>query len=51
VTTYTTLGFGDIVPVGPVRFLTSVEALTGFVLITWSASFTYLEMNRFWKPR
>jgi len=51
ITTYTTLGFGDIVPVGPIRFLTSVEALTGFVLITWSASFTFLEMQRFWKDR
>ena len=51
VTTYTTLGFGDIVPTGPIRFLVSVEALTGFVLITWSASFTFLEMQRFWKVK
>ncbi len=51
VTTYTTVGFGDITPVGPIRFIASVEALTGFVLITWSASFTYLEMHRFWKDR
>jgi hypothetical protein len=49
VITYTTLGFGDIVPQGPMRFIASVEALTGFVLISWSASFTYLEMQRFWK--
>ena len=47
--TYTTVGFGDIVPVGPVRFVTGTEALTGFLLIGWSASFTYLEMERFWK--
>ena len=46
---YTTVGFGDVAPVGPVRFLTGTEALTGFVLIAWSASFTYLEMERFWK--
>jgi hypothetical protein len=26
-----------------------VEALAGFVLITWSASFTYLEMEKFWR--
>lgn len=25
------------------------EALTGFVLIGWSASFTYLEMEKFWR--
>jgi hypothetical protein len=47
--TYTTVGFGDIVPTGPIRFLSGTEALTGFVLITWSASFTYLEMDRFWR--
>ena len=47
--TYTTLGFGDIVPEGDLRFLVGMEALTGLVLITWSASFTFLEMQRFWK--
>lgn len=50
-TTYTTLGYGDIIPTGPLRFLASVEALTGFLLVTWSASFTYLEMQRFWRDR
>ena len=49
--TYTTVGFGDLAPVGPIRFLSGTEALTGFVLITWSASFTFLEMERFWRPR
>jgi hypothetical protein len=49
--TYTTVGFGDLAPVGPVRFLSGTEALTGFVLITWSASFTYLEMERYWRQR
>lgn len=29
----------------------SYEALTGFVLLAWSASFTYLEMQRYWRPR
>ena len=47
--TFTTVGFGDIVPVGPIRFLSGMEALTGFVLIGWSVSFTYLEMARFWR--
>lgn len=49
--TYTTLGFGDLAPVGPIRFLAGTMALTGFVLITWSASFTYLEMSRDWRER
>ena len=47
-TTYTTLGFGDIAPQGEVRYLAGLEALTGFVLITWTASFLYLEMTRYW---
>ncbi len=46
---YTTLGLGDIAPVGAIRFLTGTEALTGFVLVTWSASFTFVEMQRLWR--
>lgn len=45
---YTTVGFGDFVPIGPIRFMTGMEALTGLVMITWSASFTFLEMQRDW---
>lgn len=48
-TTYTTLGFGDIEPLQEVRYLTGIEALTGFVLITWTASFLFLEMQRHWR--
>ncbi|EEB77646.1 hypothetical protein GPB2148_582 [marine gamma proteobacterium HTCC2148] len=47
-TTYTTLGMGDIEPIGDLRYLTGLESLTGLVLITWSASFLYLEMTRYW---
>lgn len=50
-TTYSTLGFGDLTPVGPLRFLTGTESLAGFILITWSASFLYLEMQEFWRGR
>ncbi len=46
---YTTLGIGDIVPVGAIRILAGSQSLLGFVLITWSASFTFLEMQTFWK--
>lgn len=49
--TYTSLGFGDIAPVGPVRLLAGVEALNGLLLIGWSASFTYISMERFWRPQ
>ncbi len=48
-TTYSTLGFGDLAPVGAVRLVAGMEALTGFLLVTWSASFTYLEMSRYWR--
>jgi Ion channel len=47
--TFSTVGFGDIAPVGAIRFTSATEALCGFVLITWSASFTYLEMEKFWR--
>ena len=47
-TVYSTLGFGDLVPTGPMRLLAGIESVTGLLLITWSASFTYLEMVRYW---
>ena len=47
--TYTSLGFGDISPAGPIRLLAGVEALNGLVLIGWSASYLYISMERFWK--
>jgi len=46
--TYTTLGYGDIVPVGHLRFLAGLESLTGLVLITWTASFMFYEMQKYW---
>lgn len=48
-TSYTTLGYGDIVPRGDLRFLAGLEAITGLSLITWSASFMFMEMTQFWK--
>ncbi|RKZ87996.1 MAG: two pore domain potassium channel family protein [Gammaproteobacteria bacterium] len=50
-TTYTTVGFGDIEPLGNIRFLTGLESLIGLVLITWSASFLFLEMQKYWPKR
>ena len=48
IVTYTTLGFGDHVPVSHARLIAGVEALNGLLLIGWSASFTYLAMERYW---
>ncbi len=50
-TTFTTLGFGDIQPLGHLRYLTGIESLTGLVLITWTASFLFVEMQRYWNSR
>jgi hypothetical protein len=49
ITTFTTLGIGDVQPRGPMRLIAGVESLNGLVLIGWSASFTYLSMERFWQ--
>lgn len=46
-TSYTTLGFGDLYPQGPIRIVVAIESLNGLVLIGWSTSYTYLAMQRF----
>ena len=48
-TNYTTVGYGDIEPFGQLRFLAGMEAMTGLSLITWSASFMFMEMTQFWE--
>jgi ion channel len=47
-TTYTTVGYGDIVLTGNGRIMSVIEGVMGLVLIAWTASFTYFEMNRKW---
>ena len=47
--TYTSLGYGDVVPTGDLRLLAGVEALNGLLLIGWSASYTYIAMERYWR--
>ena len=46
--TYTTLGLGDIYPIGDLRLIASIESLNGLLLLGWSASFTYLQMEKYW---
>jgi len=48
IVTYTSLGFGDIYPVGYMRLLAGIEALMGLLMIGWTASFTYLMMEKLW---
>lgn len=44
--TYTTVGFGDITPVGQLRFVSAIEALTGLVLSAWTASLIFLGVQK-----
>jgi hypothetical protein len=46
--TYTSLGFGDLVPKDGLRFLAGIEALNGLLLIGWSGSFIFLAMQKVW---
>lgn len=49
--TYSTVGYGDLEPIGPVRFLYGTEALIGFSLLTWSASMTFSEVQSQWNQQ
>ena len=45
---YTSLGFGDITPTDNLRLMTAIETLTGLIMIAWTASFIYVQMQRCW---
>ncbi len=51
ITSYTTLGIGDLYPTGQLRLLSGLEALNGLVMVGWTASMTYLYMEKFWHLR
>ena len=44
--TYSTLGYGDLVPEGTLRSLASVEALNGLLLLSWSGAFLFGVLDR-----
>lgn len=48
---FSTVGFGDVAPQGPIRFIAGTEAVLGLFLIAWSATFTFLEMEQNWNDR
>ncbi len=50
-TTFSTLGYGDLTPLGHIRFVAGIESLTGLVLVAWTASFLFLEMKNSWDPK
>ena len=51
ITSYTTLGIGDLYPTGALRVISGIEALNGLVMVGWTASMTYLYMEKFWHIR
>ena len=44
-----TLGIGDVFPTGALRVIAGIESLLGLLMMTWSASFTFIYMERFWR--
>lgn len=49
--TYTSLGYGDMIPVGLIQFTAGIQALTGLVLIAMTASFMYVQIEKFWSEK
>lgn len=47
---FTSLGLGDIYPTGHLRFIAGVESLSGFLLISCSATFVYLLVSGNYEP-
>ena len=45
--TYSSLGYGDIVPSGALRGMAGVEALNGLLLIGWSACYVHAALDAF----
>lgn len=43
--TYSTLGYGDLVPTGALRLLASAEPLNGLLLLAWSGAFLFQMAN------
>ncbi len=39
--TYSSLGYGDIAPTGPMRLIASMEPLNGLLLLAWSGAFLF----------
>jgi hypothetical protein len=43
--TYSSLGYGDIVPSGALRMMAGVEALNGLLLLGWSACYAHAALD------
>ena len=47
-TSYSTLGLGDVFPLGALRLISGIEGINGLFLIAWSTTFTYFVMDKLW---
>lgn len=45
ISTYTTLGVGDIYFYGNARIISGIQAIFGLIMIAWSASHIYLKIE------
>lgn len=43
--TFSTAGYGDIVPQGALRIIASIESLNGLLLLAWSGSFLFSQVQ------
>lgn len=50
-TSYTTLGYGDVVLSRPWRLVGALESLSGVLLMGWSAAFFFTVISRFFDTR
>lgn len=49
VVTYGSVGYGDIHPTGFIRTICGFEALTGIMMMAWSASYTVFRLQDHWR--
>lgn len=47
--TFTTLGYGDVVLVGPWRLLAATQAMTGLLAFGWSAALMFAIVQKIWE--
>jgi len=50
IVTYTTVGYGDLVPTRPWRWAAGVEGLTGILMCGWSTAFFFAVVSRLHRP-
>ena len=50
IVTYTTTGYGDLVPPVALRLTAGVEGLTGILLCGWSAGFFFAVVDKMYRP-